>query len=152
MTEPGPRPCSRAPGSLSAWAVSQKSHDPSTHHTHSSGSLLTVGICRPLKVGIYRGVLDGAADKIPRALAVTGRGGEKVAEACEHLTDALVAIVPRLDQHTPANTPLSTGDEVTLTMLSLGDTVFCLARQISVVRFWAFPPNDQIRVIKGRLI
>ena len=64
-------------------------------------------------------MLDGAADKIPRALAVAGRGGEKGAEACEHLTDALVAIVPRLDLHTPANTPLSTGDEVTLTMLPL---------------------------------
>ena len=67
----------------------------------------------------YRGALDGAAYKIPRALAVTGRGGEKGAEACEHLTDALVAIVPRLDPHTPANTPLSTGDEVTLTMTLL---------------------------------
>ena len=35
-------------------------------------------------------MLDGAADKIPRALAVTGRGGEKGTEACEHLTDVPV--------------------------------------------------------------
>ena len=43
-----------------------------------------------------------------RALTVAGGEGEKGAEACEHLTDVVVASVPRDDAHLPANTPLST--------------------------------------------
>ena len=37
---------------------SHEAHDPSVHHRHSLGSLLTIGMCRPLKFGISD-ALDG---------------------------------------------------------------------------------------------
>ena len=46
-------PCSRVARYL--YLASQKSHDPSPHHTHTSQLLLTVGMCRPsLTIGMCR--------------------------------------------------------------------------------------------------
>ena len=126
------------------------------HHTHSSGSLLTIGMCRPLKFGICDAldvvVLEGAADGIARALTVTGRGGEKGAEACEHLTDVVEAIVPRIDAHSPANTPLSTSTLSHRACYLWSDGLFFWARRKNHDAFGGFPQNVQIRVNTGRLI
>ena len=61
-------------------------------------------------LGLAEGRTDqrDCANGIAQALTVARRGGEKGAEACEHLTDVIVARVPRGDAHLLANAPVST--------------------------------------------